>query len=111
MVLFTSLRQLNNNGKSKAAFNRSTKPLKKSVHYMKEKLLPRLPLITVSVIGTLSLFLTLRAMFNYLFIMVGQFMGFIPMFILFGDPTTPGGIAVLVHYSCVNSRLVDQYEV
>lgn len=31
-------------------------------------------------------------MFNYLFLMIGQFMGVIPMFILFGDPTTPGGI-------------------
>ncbi|MEK3992647.1 type IV secretory system conjugative DNA transfer family protein [Robertmurraya sp. FSL R5-0851] len=59
---------------------------------MKDKLLPKLPLITVSVLGTVSVFLTIRAMFNYFFLMVGQFMGVIPMFILFGDPTSPGRI-------------------
>ncbi|MDE3841000.1 conjugal transfer protein TraG (plasmid) [Bacillus methanolicus] len=57
---------------------------------MKDKLLPKLPVISMSLLAIVSLFLTLRSTFNYFFLMSGQFLGAIPSFILFGDSTQPG---------------------
>lgn len=68
---------------------------------MKNKLLPKLPLITVSILGLVSVFLTLRAIFNYFFLIIGQFTNAIPMFLLFGDPTDPGIIGYWLTTACL----------
>lgn len=49
----------------------------------------KLPIISMAVLVSLSFFLTLKGVFNYLFLMIGQFLPVIPTFILFGDPTHP----------------------
>jgi len=49
----------------------------------------RLPVISMVVLVSLSFFCTLKGVFNYLFLMIGQFVPVIPTFILFGDPTQP----------------------
>lgn len=63
---------------------------------MKEKLIPKLPIISMSILGTVSVYFTLRATFNYLFLLVGQFLDGIPSFILFGDSTKPGFILFII---------------
>ncbi|MEI2356294.1 type IV secretory system conjugative DNA transfer family protein [Mesobacillus zeae] len=62
---------------------------------MKEKIAPKLPIISVSLLGTVSVYFTLRAIFNYLFLMTGQFTGGVSSFILFGDSTKPSFILFL----------------
>lgn len=59
---------------------------------MKEKLLPKIPLIMMSSLGLLSIFFTIKAITNYTFLMSGQFTGSIISFVLFGDSTQPGRI-------------------
>ncbi|RHW36090.1 conjugal transfer protein TraG [Neobacillus notoginsengisoli] len=63
---------------------------------MGEWLKPKMPLITMSLLGTVSLYFTMRATFNYFFLMTGQFLDAIPSFILFGDSTKPGFIFFLL---------------
>ncbi|MGG4409391.1 type IV secretory system conjugative DNA transfer family protein [Niallia taxi] len=53
---------------------------------------PRLPVISISIIGVLSLYLSIRSIVNYLFVMVGQFTGSIASFVLFGNTMYPGFI-------------------
>ncbi|KZE68033.1 conjugal transfer protein TraG [Fictibacillus phosphorivorans] len=59
---------------------------------MKDKLVPKLPLLSMIVVGIISLFFSFKGIFNYTFLMSGQFMGAIPSFILFGDSTQPSFI-------------------
>ncbi|WP_374717736.1 type IV secretory system conjugative DNA transfer family protein [Neobacillus sp.] len=63
---------------------------------MKDKILPKLPRLSIWLGFTISLFLSIRALCNYLFLMIGQFLDSIPTFILFGDPTTPGLIGFIL---------------
>lgn len=55
----------------------------------KKWVVPKLPFISMSLIGIVSLYFTLRATFNYLFLMGGQFLEGIPSFVLFGTSTQP----------------------
>ncbi|QCJ45471.1 conjugal transfer protein TraG (plasmid) [Bacillus sp. S3] len=71
--------------------------------FTKEKLIlfgkwlkPRLPLISMNLIGIVSLYFSLRATFNYLFLMGGQFLEGIPSFFLFGDSTKPGFVLFII---------------
>lgn len=57
--------------------------------FIVEKVKPKLPTITMSIGVTVSLFFTIKALFNYLFLMIGQFLKVIPSFFLFGEPTKP----------------------
>ncbi|MFT9495746.1 MULTISPECIES: type IV secretory system conjugative DNA transfer family protein [Bacillota] len=61
----------------------------KLIPYMKHKVVPKLPMVSMLITAIVSLFLSLKAGFNYLFLMAGQFMGAIPSFVLFGDSTQP----------------------
>lgn len=56
---------------------------------VKEHMTPKLPLLSMSLLAVVSMYLSLRGSFNYLFLMAGQFLSGIPSFILFGESTEP----------------------
>ncbi|WP_254391893.1 type IV secretory system conjugative DNA transfer family protein [Terribacillus sp. DMT04] len=65
----------------------------------KERFISSLPTIVSVTLLVSSLFLTLRAIFNYSFLMIGLFLDKIPAFILFGNPLKPtiwGMLAILL---------------
>lgn len=68
---------------------------------MRDKLLLKLPGIAVSILGILSVYLTIRATINYFFLMSAQFKGVVPSFILFGDSTEPGRIGFWLSAICL----------
>ncbi|WP_163537282.1 type IV secretory system conjugative DNA transfer family protein [Gracilibacillus sp. YIM 98692] len=47
------------------------------------------PMVIASGLLLLSLWLAIRAIANYLFLMIGQFLDYIPTFLLFGNPLRP----------------------
>lgn len=57
--------------------------------FMQEKVKPKLPSITMTIGVTVSLIFTIQSLFNYFFLMIGQFLNVIPCFFLFGEPTKP----------------------
>lgn len=63
---------------------------------MKDRLssMTNLPLITATVFLVVSCWLSVRATFNYFFLMVGQFLEAIPVFIPFGSPLKPSMIGM-----------------
>ncbi|PGT82216.1 type IV secretory system conjugative DNA transfer family protein [Bacillus sp. AFS040349] len=61
----------------------------------KEELIKKIPFIAIVVFTVISTWLTIRAVFNYLFLMVGQFLNEIPTFILFGNPLKPSIIGMV----------------
>lgn len=63
---------------------------------MKElKVHPKLPGITILVTGLFSVFLSVRSICNYLFLVIGQFYNSVPSFVLFGNSLSPGLIGFL----------------
>ncbi|OUM93606.1 MAG: conjugal transfer protein TraG [Parageobacillus thermoglucosidasius] len=49
----------------------------------------KIPMVSMYLLGLVSLFLSLKSFFNYLFLISSHFLDSIPMFVLFGNPTKP----------------------
>jgi hypothetical protein len=63
---------------------------------MKSKLKQKIPAIFMFLLSSISVYLGMKSIFNYFFLMIGQFLGLIPSFILFGDSTNPSLLGFLI---------------
>ncbi|MDC3424296.1 type IV secretory system conjugative DNA transfer family protein [Aquibacillus sp. 3ASR75-11] len=63
---------------------------------MKEVLIKKSPLILTIILLLVSFWLSIRALANYIFLMVGQFTDSIPVFLLFGNPLHPSLLGLVV---------------
>lgn len=70
--------------------------MKEKMILLKKWMIPKLPLFSMWLLGIVSFYFTLRATFNYLFLMTGQFLNGIPSFVLFGESTKPSLLLFLL---------------